>query len=61
MSEYTYSIGMVTTLYTTVEAINEKEAERLALENFFNFQNIEEGDAEIQDDLTLESVEEDSL
>lgn len=61
MSEYTYSIGMVTTLYTTVEAINEKEAQRLALENFFNFQSIEEGDAEIQDDLTLESVEEDSL
>ena len=60
MPRYTYSIGQVTTLYTTVTAPNEKEAERLAMENFFSWENIEEGDAEIQDDLELEDEEEEN-
>jgi len=59
MPKYTYSIGQVTTLYTTVEAKTEKEASKIAMDNFFAWENITEGDAEIQDDMELEEEEED--
>lgn len=58
MPKYTYAQELQTFYYTTVEAPNEKEAERIAQENFFNFENMEEGDAEWRVD-SLELIEED--
>jgi hypothetical protein len=52
--EYKYSMSLETTYYTTVTASSEEEAEKIAMDNFFNFENIEEGDAEWTDSLELE-------
>lgn len=49
---------MAQTYYTTVTAPNEKEAERLASENFFNFEDLDSGDWEWEDSLMLEDEEE---
>ena len=58
MPKYTYSMTMAQTYYTTVTAPNEREAERLASENFFNFEDLESGDSEWEDSLMLEDEEE---
>lgn len=52
--EYKYSMELRTIYYTTVTASSQEEAEKLAMDNFFNFENIEEGDAEWADSLELE-------
>lgn len=49
---------MAQAYYTTVSAPNQKEAERIAMENFFNFEDIESGDFEWEDSLLLEDEEE---
>ena len=58
MPKYTYSMTMAQTYYTTITASSEKEAERIAMENFFNFEDIESGDSEWEDSLLLEDEEE---
>lgn len=54
MPKYTYSMSLSTAYYTTVTADNEADAYRMAQENFFNFEDISEGDAEWEDSLLLE-------
>ena len=58
MPKYTYTMELQTFYYTTFEAPDENEAERIAEENFFSFENIEEGDAEWRVD-SLELMDED--
>lgn len=58
MPKYTFSMTMAQTYYSTVSAPNQKEAERIAMENFFNFEDIESGDFEWEDSLLLEDEEE---
>lgn len=54
MKTYKFSMSLETTYYTTVEASSLEEAESIAQVKFFNFENIEEGDAEWIDSLELE-------
>lgn len=52
--EYKYSMELRTIYYTTVTASSQEEAEEIAVERFFSFENITEGDAEWADSLELE-------
>jgi len=58
MPKYTYSMTMAQTYYTTVTAKTERQAEKLAEQNFFNFEDIESGDSEWEDSLMLEDEDE---
>jgi hypothetical protein len=47
-------MSLATSFFTTVVAENETEAIKLAEEKFFNFNDLQEGDAEWQDDCAVE-------
>lgn len=59
MPKFTFARDLRTFYYTTVEADNFEDAERIAIENFDNFEDIEEGDAEWSDETILNDEEED--
>lgn len=55
--KYTYSMSLETTYYTTVTASSEEDANKIATQRFFSFEDIEEGDAEWTDSQELENTE----
>ena len=50
MPKYTFARELSTFYYTTVEADGYTDAQRIANENFDNFENLDEGDAEWGED-----------
>lgn len=58
MPKYTFARELRTFWYTTIEAESLENAERIAIENFDSFEEIEEGDAEWDEDLRLIDEEE---
>ena len=54
MPKYTLSMSLATSFFTTVEAKNKTEAIKIAEDKFFNFNDLQEGDAEWQDDCAVE-------
>lgn len=59
MPKYTFARDLRTFYYTTVEADSFLDAERIAIENFENFEDIDEGDAEWSEEVHLNDEEED--
>lgn len=59
MPRYTFSMTFETSYYTTVESTDLESAEKIAIANYFSFENIEEGDGEWRDDIMLEDEDED--
>ncbi len=50
MPKYTFARELSTFYYTTIEADSFTDAERIANENFDNFEDLDEGDAEWGED-----------
>lgn len=59
MPKYTFARELRTFWYTSVTAESNEEAQRIAYENFDNFEDIEEGDAEWDSFVTDIDEEED--
>lgn len=59
MPKYTFTRELRSFWYTTIESESLENAERIAIENFDNFEDIEEGDAEWGDDTELMDEEQD--
>lgn len=57
MPKYTFARDLRTFYYTTVEADDYDTAEALAIENFEEFDNLEEGDAEWGEEVILNEEE----
>lgn len=57
MPKYTLSMSLASTFFTSVEAENELEAIKIAEDKFFNFNDLQEGDIEWQDDCAVEEKE----
>lgn len=59
MPKYTFARDLRTFYYTTIEADSLENAERIAMENFDNFEDIDNGDGEWDDNLQLIEEEQD--
>jgi hypothetical protein len=58
MAKYTFSRQLTTIWYTTVEADGYTEAQRIANDNFDDFENLDEGDGEWGEDTEVTFEEE---
>lgn len=59
MPKYTFARDLRTFYFTTVEADSLVDAERIAIENFDNFEDIDNGDGEWEDRINLINEEQD--